>query len=478
MARLHSFLTGGALVFCAAYAAAQSAPPAPDKAWHSPAERGLDRELAAHPETKYAIEAGKAYTLAELIDLAEQHNPETRVTWQEAKARADAVGIARSALYPTMAAVALGATERVAALLSAHFDRQTIGLFEPVLHVEWLVFDGGARGGAIDIAKANSLIANLAFNDTHRKLIYEVSSAYYHLLNARGQREAAEASLKNAQAVEDQVRSRLDNGLATKPDLLEATAARAQAEYDLEAAKGAEEIAHGELATAMGLPPQTEFAVEPIEKLATPSAMANSVDEEIDRAFAERPEMMQQVARLRAAAAGIKQARSAYIPSMSFTGDGGLARAQGQLDLLPSTYAQGEVWNVGLEMRWTLFDGLRREKEMARAQAEKKAAEAGIDALRDQISNEVWAAYTNMKTALHQQQAAAALLDSSNEAYDAAQQSYGYGVRNVIDVIAAQKALAQARSEDVFARTQLLLQSATLAFRTGDLIETQAGKTP
>jgi len=460
----------------AASASAQSTPPSTDKVWHSPAEQGLSRDLTAHPEKKYELDASKEYTLAELIDLAEMHNPEAREAWQEAKVRADALGIARSAYYPTLTAVALVQSSRTAALLTYHFDRVTEGLFVPELHVEWLIFDGGERAGTIDVAKANLLAANLHFNDTHRKIIYEVASSYYHLLNARGQREAADANLKNAQAVEQQVRSRLDNGLATKPDLLEATAARAQADYDLQAATGAEAIAHGELATTMGLPPETEFKVEGIEKLRTPESMADSVNEEIDRAFAQRPEMLEQLAKLRAASAGIKQVRSAYIPSLAFTGDGGMARAYGELDLDPRTYAQGEIWNAGLELRWTLFDGLRREKEMARARAEKRAAEAGVDALRDQISNEVWATYINMQTALHQQQAAAALLASSSEAYDAAQESYGYGVRNIIDVISAQKALAQARSEDVFARTQLLLQSATLAFRTGDLLESKPGK--
>jgi outer membrane protein TolC len=81
-----------------------------------------------------------------------------------------------------------------------------------------------------------------------------------------------------------------------------------------------------------------------------------------------------------------------------------------------------------------------------------------------------------MKTALRRQQSAAALLTASNESYESARQSYGYGVRNLIDVVSAQKVLAQARSEDVFARTQLLLQVANLAFRTGDLIQTQLPK--
>jgi outer membrane protein TolC len=455
---------------------AQSAPASPDKVWHSKAEHGLDRELALRPEARYEIDPRKNYSLAELIDMAQRHNPETRVAWEQAKARAASLGVAHSALFPTVAAIALASTIRQATLIGESFHRQTLGVFEPTLHVEYLVLDFGGRGGAIDLAKANLLVSDLAFNDTHRKVIFQVASGYYRLLNAEGQREAAEVSLKNAQTVEEDAQNRLNNGLATKPDVLEATAARTQSDFDLQAAVGAEDIARGNLATAMGLPPKTAFQVQGISELATPTAMADSVDQDIDRAFAQRPELLAQVARVRAANASIKQARSTYFPTLSFSGDGGLARAYGQQDLLPGSYAQGELWEVGLQLKWTLFDGTRREHEIAQAEAEKKAAQANIDALRDQVANEVWVAYSNMKTALRQQQAATALLAASDQSYEAARESYGYGVRNLLDVVSAQKTLAQARSEDIFARTQLLLQTANLAFETGDLIEVQPPK--
>jgi len=468
-------------VFAVAHAAvsvhAQGTPQSPDAVWHAKAEQELTHEAAAAPRATYDVDSTHIYTLAELVDLAESHNPETRVAWEAAKARAASLGIARSALFPTMAAVVLAGTLRDAALIGQYFHRQTIGLFEPVLHVEYLVFDFGGRSGAIDAAKANLLAADLAFNDTHRKIIFEVASAYYSLLNAQGQREAAEASLKNAQAVEEDAENRLTNGLATKPDQLEATAARAQADYDLQAAIGNEDIARGNLATAMGLAPETKIQVQPIADLPLPDQMADSVDQEIDRAFAERPDLLEQLARVRAANASITQARSSFFPSLSFSGDGGLARAYGQQDLLPGGYAEGEYWNVGLELKWTLFDGTRREHQMAEAIAEKRAAQAEVDTLRDQIANEVWTAYSNMKTALRQQQSAAALLAASEQSYEAAHESYGYGVRSLLDVVSAQKALAQARSEDVFARTQLLLQAANLSFRTGELIQVQPAKT-
>lgn len=451
---------------------AQGAPRGSGSVWQPRGAQSLERE-SAKAQTQVHVELDKIYTLAELIDLAEQHNPETRAAWEEAKSRAAALGIARSALYPTMSAVAIAASLRQAALIGEFFHRQTEGVFEPVLHVEYLVFDLGGRSGEIDAAKASLLASDFAFNDTHRHIIDEVASAYYRLLNAEGQHQAAEASLENAKTVEEDAKARLANGLATKPDELEATAARTQADFDLQATIGAVDIARGDLATAIGVAPDTAINVEGIDKLRLPSSVAGSVDQEMERAFSQRPDLLRQLARLRAADATIKQARSAYVPSLGFAGDGGLARAYGQQDLFPGHYAQGEVWTAELELKWTLFDGARREYRLAQANADKKAAQAGIDALRDQIANEVWTAYSNMQTALRQQQAAAALLTASEESYEAAQQSYGYGVRSLLDVVSAQKTLAQARSEDISARTELLLQVTNLAFQTGEMIQTQ-----
>ena len=70
---------------------------------------------------------------------------------------------------------------------------------------------------------------------------------------------------------------------------------------------------------------------------------------------------------------------------------------------------------------------------------------------------------------------AAALLEAATESYNAALESYNYGLRSQIDVVSAQKTLADARSEDVTARANLLTGLAALAYQTGDLLY---GKTP
>jgi len=68
------------------------------------------------------------------------------------------------------------------------------------------------------------------------------------------------------------------------------------------------------------------------------------------------------------------------------------------------------------------------------------------------------------------------LLEAAGRSYDAALESYNYGLRNLLDVTAAQRTLAQARSTDVLARTEVLGTLANLAFRAGDLIQRNAAR--
>lgn len=454
----------------------QDIPRSPAKPWQSQHQADFAQSLLKLRGQAYAIDPNHAYTAAELVDLAESHNPDTRIAWENAKQHAELLGIAKSALFPTLTALALARTVRQNDLYAEGFYRDTTGIFQPALSLNYLIFDFGGRSGRINAARAEMFAADFAFNDVHRNIIFQSVASYYRVLNALGQQEAAKATLLNAQTVERDAQTRLDHGLATLPDLLEAQAATAQADYDLQAATGTLETARADLATTLSLPPDAQFQVEDISELPLPDTLTDTAEQAVDRALAQRPDLLQRVANLRATEASVQQARSKYFPSLSFDGWGGMQRDYGRRDLNPSRYAGREAWSVAIQLQWTLFDGLRREHAIAEAKAQQAQARAEIDSLRDQISDEVWRAYSQAKTAMRQKQAAAVLLASADKSYAAALKSYNLGLRNLLDVVAAQRALAQARSADIFARTQVLTQISNLAFRTADLLRTPVTK--
>jgi outer membrane protein len=459
-----------ALVF-ANRALPQVAPRSSDRPWHSPAELTIESDAKSTRGRMFTLDPAKTYSLPELIDVAESHNPETHFAWERARAQAAGLGIARSELYPTLAATALSQTARSEVYFTDRFYRQTIQDFEVALELNYTVFDFGARAGRIDAARAEVLAANFAFNDTHRNIIYAVEEAYYQLLNASGQEDAAQASLANAKAVQQAAEARLNNGLATLPDVLEARSATAQAEYELQAALGAEEIAHGNLATALGTFPTNAIHVQALKELPIPDSFADNVNVAIDRALAQRPDLMQQVAEIRSANARVKESRSAYLPVLTVNATPKAQSLYGMQQQFPWGHTAGLAGELSLNLSWTVFDGGARKNRVLQAEADIHAAESQVNVTQDQIADQVWTAYSNLNTAFRQRQAATALLDAASKSYDAALESYNYGLRNLLDVTAAQRTLAQARSTDVLARTQVLAALADLAFRTGDSVQ-------
>ena len=454
----------------------QTAPVSPNTPWHSTQEQSIAQDAQQISGARFVVNSSSTYSLAELIDLAQRNNPATRLAWERARVQANALGVARSELYPTMVAAALSQTSREQEFLTNRYFRQTEQTFGLALDLNYLIFDFGGRTGRIDAAKADLLAANFAFNDTHRRVIFQVQAAYYQLLNATGQAAAARVNLANAQTVLQSSEESLKNGLATLPDVLLARSAAAQAAFDLQSALGAKDVAYGNLALALGASPLSTIPVQPIEELTIPDSIEGSVDAAIDRALRQRPDLMQQVAAIRSANARVKEARSAYYPALRMRVFPNPQALYGMQQQFPWGYTAGLQGQIGFDLSWTIFDGGARKNRLAEATNNVHAAEEQAAATRDEIENGIWTAYSNLKTAFRQREAAAALLQSATESYSAALESYRYGVRNLIDVTQAQRTLAQARSVDVTARTQVLNALADLAFEAGDAIQPRKAK--
>jgi hypothetical protein len=123
---------------------AQSAPVSPDQPWHSANEQKIEAAAKPFLAPGFSIEATRTYSLAGLVDIAEAHNPETRVAWERARAQMAALGIARSELYPTIAALALSETLREETFFGTVFYRQTIQTFGTTFDLRYTFFEAVA----------------------------------------------------------------------------------------------------------------------------------------------------------------------------------------------------------------------------------------------------------------------------------------------------------------------------------------------
>ncbi|HEY4358151.1 MAG TPA: TolC family protein [Acidobacteriaceae bacterium] len=436
---------------------------------------------AAHniaPDTVAQLDPKHPYTLAELIDLAEHNNPATRIAWERAKQRAEELGVARSAYFPVLAGVAAFADERIInpfpkPLAPRGYTMAEIPAVVPEVTLDYLIFDFGKRSAKVDAATAEKLAAGAHFIQANQQVAFAVASSYYKLLTQQEKLEAARQTLKTAQATQDAAEAQLNNGRSTRPDVLNAQAETAQAVFDLESAEGDEKIARVTLTEQLGVEPSPDITVDAQKDAPMPEELTLPIDALITRAMADRPELMAQAAEIRAANDTIRSARSEYLPKVVLSANAAQTSIWPTVDYGELGPASQTTWAAQLAIEWRLFDGGARKSELAAARSKKREAQDELREKKDQTTREVWSAYIGFRTALRKQQAAVALLNSANSSYSASLEAYKYGVKNLIDVVTAEKQLAQARYSSVAARSQLFLEAVALEFSTGNLLRPQ-----
>src|SRR6202453_2610748 len=265
------------------------------------------------------------YSLAELIDVAEHHNPSTRTIWERAKQKARELGLAKAAYYPDLDGLAVFGDERLInpfpkPLAPRGYVTVEVPIVKPEVALQYLIFDFGKRGANVDSAKEEKLAAGADFIQVNEAVAFRVASAYYQLVTAQERLQATQDTLRTAQTTQDAAENRLDNGLATLPDVLNARAETSHAVFDEESADGDEKIARVTLTETVGADPSPDVVIDSQRSAPLPEKLTMSIDKLIDRAMANRPELMAQTLRIRSAEAGIRAAKAEYKPQILLSG--------------------------------------------------------------------------------------------------------------------------------------------------------------
>jgi len=421
------------------------------------------------------IDPARSYDLAALIDLAQRNNPETRVAWEGARQAALAVGLAESSYVPQISAEIVGGYQHTPLpiptnlIAKGYFTADTRELI-PALAAKWLLFDFGRRAGAVDSARANSFVANVAFTGAHQKLIYAVSRDYFALGAARARLRVARQSLKTAEIVQDATEDRRSHQLATVVEVAQARRQTAQARFNLERTTGMEHAAYAALIASVGIAPSDRLTVTDSSEQSLPAAPAGDLDQLIQTALANRPDIIAALGKVRAAEGTLRSARASYYPTIGLEAQ--IYQNVGSLSTGGSPYysVNEPGYNFLLKLSLPLYDGGARDANVAIAHSEISAAHDSLDQARDTAVQQVTNAYDALHTSFAEHAAALTLTEAAQTAYDAALDAYRHGVGTYTELVNSENALTQAQSEKEDAHANVFTAAAGLAFATGSIL--------
>ncbi|TMC59891.1 MAG: TolC family protein [Chloroflexi bacterium] len=192
------------------------------------------------------------------------------------------------------------------------------------------------------------------------------------------------------------------------------------------------------------------------------AGVADSVDRLIASALLGRPDLAAARSQALAARAAIGESRASLLPSLNLSATAGRTYA--------TTIPNGaNSYNLSLDLSIPLFNGFSRQYDLRAAEYQADAAAAQSETVRQQVVYQVFSSYYTLQTSTRRVRTAEDLLASARQSSEVALARYKAGVGTVLDLLAAQSALASARAQQVGARLTWSVSLAQLAHDAGVL---------
>ena len=423
-------------------------------------------------------EGAPVLSLSQAIQTALKENP--RIT--AARSRVDAsqarITQARAGLLPQVffsetynrtnnPMWAFGTKLNQEAIAAADFnpallnDPESIDNFASNLTVAWPLFDSGQTWFGWRQAKLGGKEATHGLARARQQAIARTVFAYYGLLLAQKHLEVVEQSLKTARVHLQMVQSRYDSGFVVKSDLLRAQVHAADLEQQRLQAETRCEVALAVLNAAMGVAVDSRF--ELVSPLVAGEAVSGSLADWTATALAQRDDYKQIQGRESIAAAEISKSRAAHFPSFNLVGN---------YELNSEDFGgQAENYTLGAVLRLNLFSGQRLSAKTREAQAAFAEMSAVRQEMAQNIRVETRQAHLEAQSAWKRIEVAHTALSQAEEALRIVRNRYNSGLLTVVELLDAEVALQQARTNHFKSLHDYKIALAALFLAAGTLDE-------
>jgi outer membrane protein len=308
------------------------------------------------------------------------------------------------------------------------------------------LFEGGRRFAELSQSRADVGAAESNEVAQRFNIALQVKGEYYNILAARESEAAARAQLEQAEQQFRAAAARVRAGAATMSDSLRSVIQVGNARLALLTARN--NVRDGSAALTRLVASQVTVTANPADTLDLPPT---PIDSMTLLQFAERgPAVRQAEAQFRAARAGVRVARSSYLPSVDMSFRRGGSGFDPYYGVGGGSLAYSRTLSFGLN--FPVFNNFAREDQIVRANVQEDVAEAQLrDArllARQNLIQQLGALRTAEERIRIQQASVAAALEDLR----VQQQRYNLGASTLLDLLTSQTTLNNARAALIQAR--------------------------
>jgi outer membrane protein len=394
---------------------------------------------------------GKPLTLDQAVGMALKFHPTLQSGQASVVASRARVEQALSAYYPQLAlntsynsatanfVVISGATFRQPAYNWTFFDVFAVG---PSLTMN--IYDFGRTSNAVQVNRENVKASEQDLATTRQNVVLNVKQAYYGVLQTLRLIQVAEDTVKQMQDHLAQTQGFYQAGTRPKIDVTKAEVDLANAQLALIQSKNNYEVAQVTLNNALGLRRDLTF---PLEDILGIRQMGITLEQILQSAYEQRPEILKIKAQERAQQAAVNLAKAGYYPTLSGSASYLFRAGNPDWDLKPL------YWDMtaGVTLSIPLFSGFLTPNQVAEARANLRNLQAQEETARQNIRLESDQAFLGLKLANEQIGVTEKNQVQAQENFELATGRYQVGVGSPLEVTDAEVLLANARANYITA---------------------------
>ena len=333
-----------------------------------------------------------------------------------------------------------------------------IGNFSTRISGSWVAFDSWKTQITIRSADWMKKSSTSSAGAIDQQIVLGVVQAYQEVLYAERQVEMAQHALETSDALLAAADDHVKAGLAVDSDRRSAQVNAASRKQGLIAAQGSLELAWVRLRVATGDPKLTQTHLAPLEEKAF---AAGDLEQEFQTALHNRQDLAALAQAQEAQGAEATAARLGFGPRVSVYGTW-------ENDQSSPGGSSGSNWVAGVQMSVDLLP-LRKRAQVAREHAAKSRVDAQVSSFQQQVRLQVSQAHIQRETAQLSVNTARAAIEQASESLRILQNRYAAGLANITDVLRAEDAERQSRSDYWRAVYGNTVAYAELLFATGTL---------
>ena len=298
------------------------------------------------------------------------------------------------------------------------------------------IFTGGNLSGQIKRAKANYQYNEVGVQRTYNEMRSTVTNGYFNMLQADNMQKLSAESVTRLEDHLKNVQAQYDVGVVAKVDVLRSQVELANAKQTLIQAENSYQVAEANMNKIVGLPMDTNLK---LDNLLVYNAYDKNMDDCLAYAAEHRPELMQAKYGVDAAKGALMVARSGHMPQVAATASQAWSDTNWPGD-------ENGKWAVGIGVEMNVFDTGVTLSKIHGAEADLKKAQETYRDTVDSVNLDVRSNYLGLREAEKRISTTKLAVEQADEDYRIAQLRYMSGVGTNTDVLDAQVALTQAKT--------------------------------